>query len=50
MDKKIYEMYESPALTVVKLEVKCRILSGSDNPGMNGGAENVGGEGMGGEE
>jgi hypothetical protein len=50
MEKKVLEMYVSPALEVVELEVKSTILSGSDNPGMNGGADNVGGEGMGDEE
>lgn len=50
MEKKVLEMYVSPALEVVELEVESVILSGSDDPSMNGGADNVGGEGMGGEE
>ena len=52
MDKKVFKMYEAPAVEIVELEVEAQILAGSitDDPDMNGGAENVGGEGMGEEE
>ena len=50
MDKKVFKMYETPAVEIVELEVEGCILTGSDDPDMNGGAENVGGEGMGEEE
>ena len=43
MDKKVLKMYETPAVEIVELEVEAQLLAGS---GGNGGAENVGGEGM----
>lgn len=49
MEKNVLKMYESPALDIVELEVK-GFLCASDDPDMNGGADNVGGEGMGEEE
>lgn len=50
MEKKVLKMYETPSVELVELNVKGQILAGSDDPDMNGGADNVGGEGMGGEE
>lgn len=47
MDKKELKFYEAPACEVVELNASVALLAGS---GGNGGAENVGGEGMGGEE
>ena len=46
-NKKDLKFYEAPACEVVELEVEAALLAGS---GSNGGAENIGGEGMGDEE
>ena len=47
MNMKDLKMYEAPASEVVELNAQSVLLAGS---GSNGGAENVGGEGMGDEE
>lgn len=41
MDKKVFQMYESPALQVVELKIKSSILSGSPT---GGGSEDIPGE------
>ena len=46
MDKKVFKMYEAPAVEIVELEVEGFLCAS----GSNGDAENVGGDGMGEEE
>ncbi len=43
-------MYEAPAVETVEVELQGFLCISDDDPNMNGGAENVGGEGMGDEE
>ena len=47
MEKKEFEFYQAPKMGVVEVKMMNRIMVGS---GGNGGAENMGGEGMGEEE
>ena len=39
MDKKVFKMYEAPAVEIVELEVEAQILAGSDTNAENVGAE-----------
>ena len=41
MDKKVFQMYESPALQVVELKIKSSILSGSPAGPTGGGSEDI---------
>ena len=50
MDKKDLKFYEAPVVEAMGVELEGFLCLSDDDPNMNGGAENVGGEGMGDEE